>query len=122
MTPSLLDRFFVWLEPKRNWHRVFSSMQEAQAFLPESEAILHTIGGKPTLLARRGTMLYALENRCPHEGKSLEHARIGPNGIICPFHRHMIRLEDGLDLSHQGCGKTTVFAAEWKDDGWYVNR
>lgn len=122
MASGFLDRVFGWFEPKRSWHRVFASAEEAIAALPDGLGVLYTISGKSTLLVRSGTHLNAIENRCPHEGKSLEQARMGPIGLVCPFHRHAIRLSDGLDVSQPGCGKTTVFPAKWEADGWYVER
>jgi 3-phenylpropionate/trans-cinnamate dioxygenase ferredoxin subunit len=67
--------------------------------LAAGQSMVVTIGEIPVLLCRSATGLHAMRDRCPHQDKSLEGARIrGPN-LFCPHHGARFNLEDGRSLS-----------------------
>jgi nitrite reductase/ring-hydroxylating ferredoxin subunit len=67
--------------------------------LAAGQSTLVTIGETPVLLCRSATDLHALRNRCPHQDKSLEGARIRGTSLFCPHHGARFNLETGSSLS-----------------------
>lgn len=76
--------------------------------VPEGQARGVTIGAGPTALeivyVRRHGVLYAYENRCPHQGTPLEtfpDKFLNADGslLICTTHGARFRVEDGVCVS-----------------------
>jgi nitrite reductase/ring-hydroxylating ferredoxin subunit len=71
---------------------------------PEGHARGVTIGDCEAVLVRRGGILYAYENRCPHQGTPLEtfpDKFLTADGslLICSTHGARFRVEDGVCVS-----------------------
>ena len=54
--------------------------------LGDSRSLPADIDGLALLVVRCGTELYAVEDRCTHDGESLEGAEVEACQIICPRH------------------------------------
>lgn len=76
--------------------------------VPEGQARGVTTGDGPTALeavyVRRGGVLYAYENKCPHQGTPLEtfpDKFLNEDGslLICSTHGARFRVEDGFCIS-----------------------
>jgi nitrite reductase/ring-hydroxylating ferredoxin subunit len=67
--------------------------------LPEGKPVLVAAGENEVLLYLKGEQLWAIGNRCTHQGAQLHHGRVsGPETqlvITCPIHGSMFRLADG---------------------------
>jgi nitrite reductase/ring-hydroxylating ferredoxin subunit len=73
----------------------------AEAGLPEPGARGFFAAGLELLLARRGSAIFAYENRCPHQGTTLDWAPdrfMSSDGELlqCATHGALFRIEDGL--------------------------
>jgi nitrite reductase/ring-hydroxylating ferredoxin subunit len=71
----------------------------AAADVPEGRAISVTVEAEDVLLYRRGEELFAIGNRCTHQGALLHRGPIKSMGSIvtvtCPAHGSMFSLSDG---------------------------
>jgi nitrite reductase/ring-hydroxylating ferredoxin subunit len=84
----------AFLEAPQDWTVVAdeSSVKESEPLLAGSA------GGEIVLVREQGT-LYALLERCAHQGGPLHEGRIEDGCVVCPWHSSRYRLSDGLPLS-----------------------
>ncbi len=72
-------------------------------------------GGRNVLLVRSVEGLFALENACPHQRKTMEQGEVLGHTIRCPFHGVEIDLVDGsivCDAGYIGLASAQVFKVE----------
>ncbi len=64
----------------------------------ESATLAAEVDGIAVLVVRCGTQLYAIEDRCTHDGEPLEGAEVEACQIICPRHgaRFCVRSGEAL--------------------------
>jgi 3-phenylpropionate/trans-cinnamate dioxygenase ferredoxin component len=65
----------------------------------EAASLAADIEGLALLVIRCGTDLYAVENRCTHDGEPLEGAEVESCQIICPRHGAHFCIRTGEALS-----------------------
>jgi len=69
------------------------------AELPEGKAIRMSVGGLDLFLYLLGERIFALANRCTHQGGPLHKGRVNPVGaqptVTCPVHGSMFWMGDG---------------------------
>jgi 3-phenylpropionate/trans-cinnamate dioxygenase ferredoxin subunit len=68
------------------------------AAVTETSTLTGEVDGYPIVIARCGERLFAVEDRCSHDGESLAGAEIEKCEIICPRHgaRFDLRTGDAL--------------------------
>ena len=67
--------------------------------LADSESLSADIDGLALLFVRCGPELYAVEDRCTHDGESLEGAEVESCQVICPRHGAHFCLRTGEALT-----------------------
>src|ERR1700748_915230 len=71
-------------------------------------------GGKQVLLLAREGRLFAIANRCPHEGYPLSEGTEGPNCVLtCNWHNWKFDLATGAALV--GRGPVRIYRVELRD-------
>ena len=65
----------------------------------ETVSLAAEIDGGPVVVVRCGTELYAVEDRCTHDGESLSGAQVEGCQIICPRHGSRFCLRTGEALT-----------------------
>ena len=65
----------------------------------ETVPLAVTVEGEPLVIVRCGRELYAVEDRCTHDGESLGGAEVEDCQIICPRHFSHFCLRTGEALS-----------------------
>jgi nitrite reductase/ring-hydroxylating ferredoxin subunit len=70
-----------------------------EARLQESEPLLVEGAGVDIVLVRERGSVYALLERCAHQGGPLHEGRIEDGCVVCPWHSSRYRLIDGAALS-----------------------
>jgi nitrite reductase/ring-hydroxylating ferredoxin subunit len=69
------------------------------AELPEGRATRFSLGGTDVLLLRSGERVFAVGNRCTHQGAPLDRGVSRAGGpmptVTCPAHGSVFSLEDG---------------------------
>ena len=84
----------AFLEAPADWTPVADD-----AGVNESEPRLVTSAGVEIMLVRAGGQLYALLDRCAHQGGPLHEGRIEDGCVVCPWHSSRYRLTDGAAQS-----------------------
>jgi nitrite reductase/ring-hydroxylating ferredoxin subunit len=92
----------------------------AAADLPEGEAVEVAIEGDEVLLYRRGEELFAIGNRCTHQGAPLHKGPIKSFGslvaVICPAHGSMFSLNDGRVMRGPAMRPVTAYEVRIRDE------
>jgi nitrite reductase/ring-hydroxylating ferredoxin subunit len=84
-------------------HNAFARGKRAREFtavlpvadLPEETPTRAALGTTGLVLVRRGDLVYALKETCPHAGGPLAEGHLDGNTIVCPWHGSALRLSDG---------------------------
>jgi nitrite reductase/ring-hydroxylating ferredoxin subunit len=84
-------------------HNAFARGKRAREFtavlpvaeLPEETPTRAALGATGLVLVRRGDVVYALKETCPHAGGPLAEGHLDGDTIICPWHGSALRLSDG---------------------------
>lgn len=84
----------AFLEAPEDWTAVAD-----EAAVKELEPLLVEAAGVDIMLVRERGSLYALLERCAHQGGPLHEGRIENGCVVCPWHSSRYRLSDGLALS-----------------------
>ena len=71
----------------------------AAAAVSETAPLAVTLEGEHLVIVRCGADLYAVEDRCTHDGESLEGAEVEDCQIICPRHGSHFCLRSGEALT-----------------------
>ncbi|HEY3210113.1 MAG TPA: Rieske (2Fe-2S) protein [Actinomycetota bacterium] len=105
------------MEPPRGdgWTAVL-----AAGDLPEAKAVRAEVQGVDVFLFRSGERIYALANRCSHQGGPLHKGVVkasGPNPTVtCPVHGSIFRLTDGLVIRGPASARQAVYEARVTED------
>jgi nitrite reductase/ring-hydroxylating ferredoxin subunit/uncharacterized membrane protein len=84
----------AFVEAPEDWTAVTD-----EASMRESEPVLIEQAGAEILLVRQGGSVYALLDRCAHQGGPLHEGKVEDGCVICPWHSSRYRLLDGVALS-----------------------
>jgi len=84
----------AFLEAPEEWTPVAD-----EAGVKEAEPLLVKTADVEIVLVREGGSLYALLERCAHQGGPLHEGRIEGGCVVCPWHSSRYRLSDGAALS-----------------------
>jgi nitrite reductase/ring-hydroxylating ferredoxin subunit len=88
--------------------------------LPEGKPVQVTAGETEVLLYARGERLWAIGNRCTHQGAQLHRGRVsGPEAqpvVTCPIHGSMFRLADGRVIRGPAALPVPAFEARLNGD------
>lgn len=47
------------------------------------------------MILRKEENIYAMDTKCPHQGKSLEGCWVDGDNVVCPVHQYAFSLENG---------------------------
>ena len=105
---------------KTTWHRIFSSLEEAENVIPLNKAIAVPVNKKTICLARTKKGFFALDDACPHQGGPLSEGECTPGGaIVCPWHKYHFDLKTGRFVGGQG-DYTETYPVEVREDGLFI--
>jgi nitrite reductase/ring-hydroxylating ferredoxin subunit len=99
------------------WHRINVHPEKMQSGIP---TIIYA-AGKKICLVKTAKGLFAIEEKCPHNGFSLANARCTEDGeaIVCPLHRYAFDFKTGRSRNGGG-GAARVFPIEIREDAIYL--
>ncbi len=63
--------------------------------IPAGRGKKMNLGKLQIALFRRGEKVFALQNRCPHQGADLADGHIHNGAVVCPLHQWSFLLENG---------------------------
>ena len=84
----------TFLEAPSDWTQVTDEVN-----LKESHPVLVDVAGVEIMVVRQGGSLFALLDRCAHQGGPLHEGTIDDGCVICPWHSSRFQLSDGAALS-----------------------
>ena len=88
--------------------------------LEENRPEIFYAAGRKLCAVKTGEGIYAIEDKCPHNGFSLSQGTVTSDGmIVCPLHRYAYRLSNGR-CTHSSGGAARVFPMEVREDGLYI--
>ncbi len=77
---------------------VFVGVGEASE-IPDGGYIVAEIAGQSVLVTRLADEVFAVENRCSHNGSPLDGGRVRRGRIACPLHGAIFDLRTGASLA-----------------------
>lgn len=77
--------------------------------------------GRKLCFMRTSEGVFAIEDKCPHNGFPLSQGKLSQDGksIVCPMHRYQYNLQTGR-CSHSSGGAARVFPVEEREGGLYI--
>jgi nitrite reductase/ring-hydroxylating ferredoxin subunit/uncharacterized membrane protein len=107
----------AFLEAPEDWTAVAD-----EATVKELEPLLVKAAGVEIVLVRERGSLYALLDRCAHQGGPLHEGKIEDGCVVCPWHSSRYRLSDGLALSGPTAHPQPAFQVRVRDGKVEVRR
>ena len=86
----------------------FPALEEKE--LKEGTMKLVSVEGTPILLIKQGGKIFAIDNRCPHQGCGFSGGTLDGKVIVCPCHEWRFNLETG-EYEEEPAFKLTKY--EW---------
>lgn len=100
--------------------KIFENKTQAEEEIPLGKARSMMVKGKKICVSRTSEGIFAVDDRCPHNGASLSQGYCNEkNEIICPMHRYPFDLKSGKATSGLAMNLNT-YPIEISDDGYYV--
>lgn len=78
------------------------------------------VDGRGILICRSGGELYAVDETCPHEKKSMRYGVVQRGEIVCPHHRYRFDLETGRCKRRRRCAPAEIYDVEVEDGTIFV--
>lgn len=88
--------------------------------LSETQPLSTEVDGFPVIVLRCGKELYAIEDRCTHDGEPLSGAEVEDCQVICPRHGARFCLRTGEALTPPAYEPVRTFAAREQDGRVFV--
>lgn len=99
------------------WIKIFNNRQEALTVLQENKPRLLLIGAKRLCIVLREGKMYAMEEKCPHNGESLSKGSLNYLGeIICPWHGYRFQMTTGRE-SLERCRDLIIYPVKENEEG-----
>ncbi len=101
---------------------LFEALKSAE--IPSQGSRSVSLGGKRILLIRSSSGLFALEDKCPHQERTLEGGAVKGHSIECPWHSVKIEIATGkvlYDMGFLGLPDVKVFPVHEKDGKIFVD-
>lgn len=102
------------------WVKIFDSEQETLQRLHEDKPQLLVIGEKRICLVKHANQIYAVGNKCTHNGESLSKGQVNFAGeIVCPWHGYQFNLKTGREYQERSADLET-FPVRSDSEGLYL--
>lgn len=101
---------------RTRWRRV---EDDRLAGLAEGALLRCVVRDRPLCFVRMKGTLYALEDRCPHQGRPLSGGWCDEGHVVCPFHRFHFEPATGK-ARHNVCANAVAHSVQERLDGVYV--
>ncbi|NOS91701.1 MAG: Rieske 2Fe-2S domain-containing protein [Cyclobacteriaceae bacterium] len=102
------------------WIKIFESNDEIQTKLNQNTPFRMIIQGKSICIVMRQSVLYAFENKCPHNGETLSKGSINYLGeIVCPWHGYRFNVKTGRECAER-CRDLETFPVKETEEGVFI--
>jgi 3-phenylpropionate/trans-cinnamate dioxygenase ferredoxin subunit len=103
-----------------DWIQIFSTSAEARNKVPVGKPRLLQVGSIRICLGNVDNALFAIEDKCSHNGESLSKGTINFLGeIICPWHGYRFKLNTGREFGQRSRDLITYQIRE-NENGVYL--
>ena len=103
-----------------HWIRIFDNAEALENYIQKGTFLVLELRGEKICLTRTEKGIFAVQDRCPHNGASLSKGFCtAQNEIVCPLHRYSYDLESGKGTSGGGYALKT-YPINIKEDGVYI--
>ena len=103
-----------------HWIKIFGSEEEMKNNLPFGHAQNLMVKGNKICLAHSADGVFAVADKCPHNGASLSQGYCTEdNLIVCPMHRYPFDLKTGRTTSGLAMSVIT-YPVKIDEDGVYI--
>lgn len=103
-----------------NWYKLFDSVTDFENNIPKGKIVNRTIARKTICFVNGSDGIYALSNKCPHNGASLSMGYCNDKDeIICPLHRYPFNIKTGRATSGIACSADT-YPIKIENTGVYI--
>jgi len=104
-----------------DWIKIFETPAAAENALPENLPRLLVVHGRRICLVRRQGKLFAVQDKCTHNGESLSKGTINYLGeVVCPLHQYQFNLKTGRECS-QRSHDLECFAIRESEEGVFIS-
>jgi nitrite reductase/ring-hydroxylating ferredoxin subunit len=108
------------MTPTKQWFKIFESREQAHLHLKEGAPQLLILRGQSVCLVMKNDSLYAVENKCAHNGESLSKGKVNfLSEIVCPWHGYRFNLKTGRECAER-CRDLQVYSVLENDEGVFV--
>lgn len=99
------------------WEKLSFPSTQLEEKIPE----IQYIAGRKMCVVKTNAGIFAIEDRCPHNGFSLSQGTTTSDGlnIVCPLHRYAFNLKTGRCSNGSG-GAARVFPIEDREGVLYI--
>jgi nitrite reductase/ring-hydroxylating ferredoxin subunit len=107
-------------ERKIVWYKLYETLEAAHMQLKMGVIVSKQLGKKQVCIVRTNEGIFALEDKCPHNGAALSKGYCTEQGsIVCPVHRYHFDLKTGRAKS--GIGDVAItFPIKSDQTGVYI--
>lgn len=110
----------MFFKKQITWVKLFDSLAAAHNRVGLGRVTTMDIGRKKICLARNTEGLFAVNDRCPHNGASLGNGFCTDEGsVVCPLHRYHFDLKTGRARSGLG-DYVQPYPIEVREDGVFI--
>jgi len=95
----------------------FTALEEKE--LKDGSLKLVSVEGTPILLIKQHGQIFAIDNRCPHQGCGFSGGTLDEGVIVCPCHEWRFDLKTG-EYEEEPALKLTKYEWKIKDDKIWV--
>ena len=110
----------MFFKREMEWVKLFDSVAAAQNRVKPGHVTTIEVGKKKVCLANTADGLFAVNDKCPHNGASLGNGFCTPEGsVVCPLHRYHFDLKTGRAKSGLG-DFVQPYPIEVREDGVFI--
>jgi nitrite reductase/ring-hydroxylating ferredoxin subunit len=103
-----------------HWIRIFDSEDALENYIQKGTFLVLELRGEKICLTRTEKGIFAVQDKCPHNGASLSKGFCtAQNEIVCPLHRYSYDLQSGKGTSGGGYALKT-YPVNIREDGVYL--
>lgn len=102
------------------WICVFKNIEKISEIVPDQTSRLLKIGDRKLCLINIKGNLRVVDDKCPHQGASLNKGRVNYLGdIICPLHEYRFDSKTGQETTNR-CADVKVYHTKLENGAFYV--
>ncbi|MBA3900411.1 MAG: Rieske (2Fe-2S) protein [Bacteroidetes bacterium] len=87
---------------KTKWYKAFDSQESADKILKLNQPFYLLLEGKAFCVIKKEKGIFAMDDKCPHQGASLSEGYCSNGEIVCPWHHYQFNIKNGRQAGGGG--------------------